>query len=45
MKRRDFLRNSTLAGATTFVAAACNPSTTKTTAENEVKETIDDLPF
>lgn len=29
MKRRDFLRNSTLAGATTLVAAACNTSTTE----------------
>lgn len=27
MKRRDFLRNSTLAGATTLVAAACNTNT------------------
>lgn len=26
MKRRDFLLNSTLAGATTFIATACNPS-------------------
>ncbi len=41
MKRRDFLRNSTLAGATTFVAAACNPSTTKTTSDNETKEAAD----
>lgn len=43
MKRRDFLRNSTLAGATTLVAAACNPSTTKTTASDDAKETADDF--
>ncbi len=52
MKRRDFLRNSTLAGATTFVAAACNTRTDekKTTAATEADDvfelnelTIDEL--
>lgn len=53
MKRRDFLRNSTLAGATTFVAAACNTTTEekKTTAKAEAGDdafvlnelTIDEL--
>lgn len=53
MKRRDFLRNSTLAGATTLVAAACtnNSNETKTTTANEAGEdafelnelTIDEL--
>ena len=53
MKRRDFLRNSTLAGATTFVAAACNTNTDekKSTAESQAADdafelnelTIDEL--
>lgn len=52
MKRRDFLLNSTMAGATTLVAAACNPSTSSsastsdpTTADDfELNEiTIDEL--
>lgn len=30
MKRRDFLLNSTLAGATTLIGAACNPSANQT---------------
>ncbi|MEJ8817968.1 amidase [Lacibacter sp. H407] len=53
MKRRDFLRNSTLAGATTLVAAACTTNTnetktnTETAADDDVFElnelTIDEL--
>jgi amidase len=35
MKRRDFLRNSTLAGATTLMAAACNTSTTEEKVNTE----------
>ena len=34
MKRRDFLRNSTLAGATTLVAAACTTNTNETKTTN-----------
>nr|WP_294905091.1 amidase [uncultured Lacibacter sp.] len=43
MKRRDFLRNSTLAGATTLVAAACNPSTNKTSSAETTETTTDDF--
>jgi amidase len=45
MKRRDFLRNSTLAGATTFVAAACTTNTDekKTTAATEAAGDVFEL--
>lgn len=43
MKRRDFLRNSTLAGATTFVAAACNSSSNKSTATDLNENLTDDF--
>lgn len=41
MKRRDFLLNSTLAGATTLIAAACNPSANQT-SEVIAGETVAD---
>jgi amidase len=41
MKRRDFLLNSTMAGATTLIAAACNPSTNQT-SEVTAGETVAD---
>ena len=45
MKRRDFLRNSTLAGATTLVAAACTSNTneTKTTTESAAADDVFEL--
>ena len=45
MKRRDFLRNSTLAGATTLVAAACTTNTneTKTTSETAAADDVFEL--
>lgn len=41
MKRRDFLLNSTLAGATTLIGAACNPSANQT-SEVTAGETVAD---
>ena len=43
MKRRDFLRNSTLAGATTFVAAACNTSSNPSTSTEATERAVDDF--
>ena len=45
MKRREFLRNSTLAGATTLVAAACNTNSTetKTSGATEAGEDVFEL--
>lgn len=41
MKRRDFLLNSTMAGATTLIGAACNPSANQT-SEVTAGETVED---
>lgn len=41
MKRRDFLLNSTMAGATTLIGAACNPSANQT-SEVTAGETVAD---
>ena len=43
MKRREFLRNSTLAGATTFVAAACNTSSNPSTSTEATERAVDDF--
>lgn len=43
MKRRDFLLNSTLAGATTFIATACNPSTNQKSGESVAETVADDF--
>ncbi|WP_407523875.1 amidase [Lacibacter sp. MH-610] len=43
MKRRDFLLNSTLAGATTFIATACNPSTNQKSDDTADETVADDF--
>ncbi|MFY7839469.1 MAG: amidase [Lacibacter sp.] len=43
MKRRDFLLNSTLAGATTLVSAACNSSTNNNSTTEVNETTVDDF--
>ncbi|RXK59687.1 amidase [Lacibacter luteus] len=43
MKRRDFLLNSTLAGATTLVSAACNSSTNNNSTTEANETTVDDF--